>query len=206
MGDTLYDRWLLPGLTHLAMSAPPLARHRRRVIRPARGTVLELGFGSGLNLPHYDAARIERLYALEPDARIARLARARIARAPFPVQMLQAGAESIPLPDASVDTITCTWTLCTVPAVEQALAESRRVLRAGGRLLFVEHGLSPQPRMARWQRALSPAWGRCAGGCRLDRRTDALLRAAGFRIEALHAGYLGLPTVLTYLYEGRATR
>lgn len=200
----VYRRLVLPRLTDLAMGLPVLAEHRRRTVALARGTVLELGFGSGLNLPLYDPSQVTRLYALEPEAGMIALARKRLARVPFPVEVLQAGAERIPLPDASVDTVLTTWTLCTVPLVEQALLEARRVSRPGGRFVFVEHGLAPDAGVAAWQRRLTPVWRRCAGGCRLDRRADALLQAAGFRIEALSTGYARGPRVLTYMYRGIA--
>lgn len=200
----LYGRYLLPRLTHVAMTAPVLHGYRRRAAAQARGVVLELGFGSGLNLPHYDPARVERLIALEPERRLLRIARPRIAAAPFPVQVMVAGAEAIPLPDASVDTVLCTWTLCSIPRIAQALAEARRVLRADGRFVFAEHGLSPEPRVARLQVRLAPLWSRCAGGCRLDRCADRLLAGAGFQFDALSARSLGRPKFLTWMIEGAA--
>jgi SAM-dependent methyltransferase len=201
---SLYGRYLLPRLLDAAMRAPQLADLRRRAAGAARGVVLELGFGTGRNLPFYDPARLERLLALEPDPRLVALARPRLASARFPVEVIEAGAEAIPLPDASVDTVLCTWTLCSIPRVEAALAESRRVLRADGRFLFAEHGLSPEPRVARLQRSVTPLWSRCAGGCRLDRRPDALLADAGFALEAVAARSLGRPKLLTWMTEGAA--
>lgn len=200
----LYGRYLLPRLTHVAMSTRLLREFRRRAAAQARGVVLELGFGSGLNLPFYDPARVERLIALEPEPRLLRIARPRIVAAPFPVQVLTAGAEAIPLSDASVDTVLCTWTLCSIPLVEQALAEARRVLRPDGCFVFAEHGLSPEPRVAMLQRRLAPLWSRCAGGCRLDRSADRLLAAAGFKLDTLATRSLGRPKVLTWMLEGAA--
>ena len=204
MGTDLYGRYLLPRLTHVAMRAPLLHGFRRRAASRARGVVLELGFGSGLNLPHYDPAGVQRLIALEPDPGLLRIARPRIAAAPFPVQVLLAGAEAIPLPDDSVDTVLCTWTLCSIPRIAQALAESRRVLRADGCFVFAEHGLSPEPRVAGLQRRLAPLWSRCAGGCRLDRSADRLLAAAGFELDEVSARSLGRPKILTWMLEGAA--
>lgn len=200
----LYDRHVLPKLMHLAMSLPQLHAYRQRTVGQAREVVLELGFGSGLNLPFYDAARVTRLVALEPAENLLTLAKGRISRAPFPVEVVQTGAERIPLADASVDTVLCTWTLCSIPAVEQALAEVRRVLKPDGRLLFVEHGLSPEPRVAHWQRRITPLWRHCAGGCHLDRKTDALVSAAGLRLANLRTGYMGPLKTLGYMYEGCA--
>ena len=203
---SFYDDRLLPRLVHTAMRLPGLDAYRQRAARAAHGVVLELGFGSGLNLPFYDAAQVTRLHALEPSEALLALAKDRIARAGFPVDVLRTGAERIALADDSVDTVLCTWTLCSIPDVRRALAETRRVLRPGGRFVFVEHGLSPDERVGRWQRRLTPLWRRCAGGCHLDRKTDALVQAAGLGIEGLRTGYMGPVKVLGYLYEGSATR
>lgn len=201
---SLYSRHLLPRLMNLSMGMQILEPHRKRAAAKARGRVLELGFGSGVNLRYYDASQVSRLYALEPDAAMLELAQKRIARAAFPVEVLETGAESIPLPDHSVDTVLSTWTLCTIPDVETALAEVRRVLRPEGTFVFVEHGLSPEANVARWQHRLTPCWRRCAGGCHLDRQADSLVRAAGFALEDLETGYLGRPKTMTFMYEGRA--
>lgn len=199
-----YNRHLLPRLMHLAMRTHLLDAHRQRLAAQAQGIVLELGFGSGLNLPFYDPDKIHRLYALEPEEGMLQLARARIANSPFAVDVLQAGAERIPLPDRSVDSVLCTWTLCTIPHVEQALAEARRVLKPGGQFLFTEHGLSPESRVARWQHRMTPLWKRCAGGCHLNREADRLLQDAGFEIISVSKEYLGPLKMMTFMYEGRA--
>jgi ubiquinone/menaquinone biosynthesis C-methylase UbiE len=199
-----YDRYLLPRLTHLTMRSALLEDYRRRTASQAYGVVLELGFGSGLNLPFYQPARVQRLYALEPHEGMLTLARPRIAQAPFPVEVLQTGAEHIPLPDQSVDTALSTWTLCTIPLVEQAVREARRVLKPDGQFLFAEHGLSPEAPVARWQHRLTPAWRRCAGGCHLNRKADELLHDAGFQLQGVEAGYLGPLKIATYMYQGRA--
>lgn len=201
---SFYDRHLLPHLMNMTMGAGILDEHRQRAASAAKGQVLELGFGSGANLPFYDPGRVSRLYALEPDAAMLRLARKRIAAAAFPVEVLQMGAEKISMPDDSMDTVLSTWTLCTIPDVEAALAEARRVLKPGGQFVFVEHGLAPEARVARWQHRLTPYWRRCAGGCHLDRQADVLLRNAGFVLSNLDTGYLGRPKTMTYLYEGQA--
>jgi ubiquinone/menaquinone biosynthesis C-methylase UbiE len=199
-----YDCYVLPRLTHLTMRMHLLEKHRQRIAAQAQGVVLELGFGSGLNLPFYDPARVSKLFALEPDTRMLALARENIARAAFPVEVLQTGAEQIPLSDQSADTALSTWTLCTIPDVTAALAEVRRVLKPEGQFLFTEHGLSPEPRVARWQHRLTPMWRRCAGGCRLNRKADALVRAAGFDIAEMEKNYAGALKTVTYMYVGRA--
>lgn len=184
-----YAHKLLPPLMHLAMRAPLLRDYRLRTVAQARGVVLELGFGSGLNLPFYNPTRVSRLYALEPEPGMLRRARRRLVQSPFPVEVLQTDAERIPLPDASADTVLSTWTLCTIPGIRAALAEAHRVLKPKGQLLFAEHGLSPEPRIARRQHRLTPLWRRCAGGCHLDRKADDLLREAGFQIDHIESGY-----------------
>jgi ubiquinone/menaquinone biosynthesis C-methylase UbiE len=206
MGMELYGRHILPPLTHWAMRSPLLHTYRQRAASQASGLVLEIGFGSGLNLPFYDPARVARLYALEPQESMLKLARKAIARAPFPVQVLKAGAEQIPLPDQSMDTVLSTWTLCTIPAVEEALYEIRRVLKPSGQFLFAEHGLSPEPQVAGWQHRLTPLWRRCAGGCHLNRKHDELLHRAGFRFTGEENGYAGPVKIATYMYQGRAQR
>lgn len=200
----IYHRYVLPRLMHLVMGSHLLEAYRQRLASQAQGTVLELGFGSGLNLPYYDPCRVTQLLALEPEEGMLELAQQRSAQSAFPVEVLQAGAERIPLPARSVDTVLCTWTLCTIPNVEQALAEVRRVLRPGGQFLFTEHGLSPEPQVARRQHRLTPLWKRCAGGCHLNREPDALLKEAGFEIVATRKGYLGALKSMTYMTEGRA--
>ncbi|MCC5859560.1 MAG: class I SAM-dependent methyltransferase [Ectothiorhodospiraceae bacterium] len=200
----LYTYYILPILTHLSMRSRLLAQCRRRTVGRARGVVLELGLGSGLNLPFYDPGQVSLVYAVEPEPGMIRLARKRMATAPVEVRLLEGGAERIALPDASVDTVLSTWTLCTIVDVERALTEVRRVLKRDGTFVFTEHGLSPEDRVARCQNRLTPAWRRFAGGCHLNRKHDALLEAAGFRLMGLETGYLGIPKPMSYMYEGYA--
>jgi ubiquinone/menaquinone biosynthesis C-methylase UbiE len=200
---SLYSRYVLPWLTHLAMSNKALAEERVRWIPLASGVVLEIGMGAGLNLPFYRST-VQRLYALEPSAPLRRMAAARARRARMPVKFLAASAEAIPLPDASMDVVATTWTLCTIGDTGQALREVRRVLRPEGRVIFVEHGLSPQPQVARWQNRLTPVWRRIAGGCHLNRPIDRMLVEDGFAIEGLERGYVRGPRFGTYLYRGIA--
>lgn len=187
---SFYEDRILPHLIGLACGAPQIMKQRARLVPQAEGRVLELGFGAGANLGFYDPARVERLFALEPSDGMRRKAAPVVAAARVPVEVLAAGAEAVPLEDSSVDTIVLTYTACTIPAVEAALAEARRVLRPSGRLLFSEHGLAPDAGVARWQRRIEPIWKPLAGGCHLTRDPVALLEAAGFRIERLEAGYL----------------
>jgi ubiquinone/menaquinone biosynthesis C-methylase UbiE len=201
----LYDRWVLPWLLDLAMRNRALARYRDRVLAAAQGDVLEIGVGAGLNLPRYGAAA-RHICALDPSAALLRRAAARRAAAPCPVALLRGVAEHLPFAAASFDTLVMTWTLCSIPDSMAALGEMRRVLKPGGRLLFVEHGLAPEPRVAHWQYVLTPHWQRFAGGCHLDRPIAELIRGAGFRLDTLATGYLPGPRPWTFMYEGSATR
>ncbi len=200
----LYDTYLLPRLTTLACSGKPTRRQREKVVPLADGTVLEIGFGTGLNLPFYDPARVEKLYALEPSLASRKLAGERLAVSPLAVELIDLPGEQIPLNDASVNTVLVTYTLCTIPDTGAALAGMRRVLKPGGRLIFCEHGLSPEPDTARWQNRLNPVWRRFAGGCHLNRRIDQMITDAGFVPEHLETGYIPGPKVACYNYWGTA--
>lgn len=200
-----YDRHILPHCIDLAMRSS-IARAEREVLIPrARGQVLEIGAGSGLNLPHYTSA-VDGLIALEPSDGLNKKAAKRARKAAFPVSFLAADAETIPLADESLDTVVTTWTLCTIAEPARALTEMRRVLKADGRLLFVEHGRAPDPWVARLQDGLNRPWGCFAGGCNLNRRPDTLIEDAGFRFDDFHAAYGEGPKLLTYLYKGSAKK
>lgn len=186
----LYERYLLPPLINCACSARPIMRQRAKIAPRASGVVLELGFGSGLNLPHYDAGKVSQLYALEPSGGMLARAKAAAAAAPFPIDVLQETAETLSLPDASVDTILVTYALCTIPDPVSALAAARRALKPDGQLLFCEHGAAPDQGVQRWQRRIEPVWKAIAGGCHLTRDIPALVERAGFAIDSLERMYL----------------
>ncbi|WNG26350.1 class I SAM-dependent methyltransferase [Cystobacter fuscus] len=199
----LYERHVLPPLLDLVMRNSEMTRQRQLLVPRARGRVLEVGIGSGLNLPFYGPG-VERLWGVDPSLELQRQARARAEGRPFPVELLAHPAEALPLETHGVDTVVMTWTLCSIPDALRALEEIRRVLVPGGRLLFVEHGLAPQARVERLQRWLTPGWKRFAGGCRLDRKVDALLEEAGFQLEHLECFYLRGPRPMTFTYRGEA--
>jgi ubiquinone/menaquinone biosynthesis C-methylase UbiE len=200
---SFYRRRVLPYLVHLAMRQNQLVPFRRRVIGAAEGRVLEIGIGSGLNLPLYGPTA-GAVIGLEPSPELLRMARERGARAAVRVELLEASAETIPLDDHSVDTVVTTWTLCSIPDAPRALAEMRRVLKPGGALLFVEHGRAPEWGVARWQDRLEPLWSRIAGGCHLNRKMDELISGSGFRIDSLEHARLPGPRTHAFLYEGCA--
>lgn len=198
-----YERHLLPWLVDLACGVAPVRRQRMRVVPRARGRVLEVGIGTGLNVPLYDRSRVESVTGVDPALRMHRLACRRIEASGLEVHLIGVSAETLPVEAASFDTVVCTFTLCTIADPLAALREMRRVLRPGGRLLFAEHGLAPGAGVAAWQRRLNPLWSPLAGGCRLDRDIPALLRAAGWRAE-VQSQYLPGPRVVSYHYWGEA--
>lgn len=199
-----YRHSLLPHLINLAMKNKEATRYRRGLLPLAQGRVLEVGVGSGLNLPFY-GPQVTHLLGLDPSPELLELARRHTAGARFPVEFLLASAEDLPLGSASFDTVVSTFTLCSIPDVRLALREMRRVLKPGGKLLFVEHGLAPDPGVQRWQRRLTPLWRPISGGCHLDRKMDRLIAEAGFRMETLTTEYAKGPRLATFMYRGVAS-
>jgi ubiquinone/menaquinone biosynthesis C-methylase UbiE len=199
----LYSRFVLPWLIDLVMRDKEAARHRAKIIPRATGTVVEVGIGSGLNLPFY-TGEVKRLCGVDPSAELLKKARPKTERAPFPVELLQRSAEELPFDGASIDTVVVTWALCSIPDPTRALGEMKRVLRPEGRLIFVEHGLSPDSSVRAWQNRINPLWRRLAGGCNLNRKIDDLIRSAGFEISELKTEYLPGPRPMTFTYEGSA--
>ena len=200
----LYEAHVLPRVIDRTMGLATMAPVRARVAEGLHGEVVEIGFGTGHNLPHLPAT-ITRLLAVEPNPLSVRLAADRIAAAPFEVEVVGLDGQRLPLEDASADAVLCTWALCTIPDAVAAVREMRRVLRPGGRLHFVEHGCSPHPRVRRWQDRLNGIERRVAGGCNLNRDIPALLEAGGFRVVELSTYYSeGTPKPWGWTFEGRA--
>lgn len=201
----LYQRHIEPALVGFACSLKPISKQREKITPRAHGAVLEVGFGSGLNLPFYDVGRVSKLYALEPSEGMRRRARRRLAETPLDVELLDLPGEEIPLPDGAVDSVLITYTMCTIPDVARALGEMRRVLKPGGEMYFCEHGRAPDPGVARWQDRLNGVWGVFAGGCNLNRDIPGLLRKSGFALSGLEEMYLpGTPKFAGYNYWGTA--
>lgn len=203
----LYEKYVLPKFINCACGMQPIMRQREKVAPLARGRVLEIGMGSGLNLPFYDESKVEIVYGLEPAAEMRALAEPRVRAAPFKVEFIDLPGENIPLPDNSIDTVMTTYTLCTIPDAAKALRGMLRVLRPDGVLLFCEHGLSPDAPVAKWQNRINPFWKPIGGGCNLNRAIPALIMGAGFRIDSMEEMYLpGTPRFMGYNYWGSAVR
>ena len=200
-----YQQSILPHLTNLAMRQKNLAAYRNRVVTAAEGRVLEIGIGSGLNLPFY-SSNARQVIGLDPSPKLLAMARRASRSDSRRVEFIEGSAEKIPLEDASADTVVTTWTLCSIPAALDALHEMRRVLRPTGRLLFVEHGQAPDANVRWWQDRLTPLWKRIGGGCHLNRAIRELIEEAGFQFDRLETGYMRGPKVLTFMYEGSAHR
>jgi ubiquinone/menaquinone biosynthesis C-methylase UbiE len=198
-----YHNQIVPLLIDLTMRRQDLVAYRSRVVPAAEGHVLEIGIGSGLNLPLY-TSNVERVTGLDPSAKLLSMARANVRRGSSPVELVEGSAEAIPLESRSIATVVTTWTLCSIPDAERALGEMHRVLRSAGRLLFVEHGLAPDPNVRWWQDHLTPAWKRFGGGCHLNRAIKVLIEHAGFQFDRFETDYMRGPKPLTFMYEGSA--
>ncbi|MGB5326428.1 MAG: class I SAM-dependent methyltransferase [Pseudomonadales bacterium] len=200
----IYERYVLPHVINFACGMKPIGMQREKVVPQAQGRVLEIGMGSGLNLPYYNRDKVEMLWGLEPSEGMRKRARKNIANSGLDVNWLDLPSETIPLDDDSADTIVLTYTLCTIPDWHRALGEMRRVLKPGGELLFSEHGLAPDTSVQRWQKRLGPAWKKIGGGCRIDRDIPALLEAGGVTLSSLQQGYIPGPKLAGYQYWGMA--
>jgi ubiquinone/menaquinone biosynthesis C-methylase UbiE len=187
------------------MTQREATRLRAAHVPAARGHVLEVGIGSGLNLPFY-TRQVTKLYGIDPSRELLQMAKEKAAAVSFPVELFNQEAERIPLAAASVDTVVVTWSLCSIANPAAALGEMRRVLKPSGTLVFIEHGLSTDARVGKWQNRLTPVWRRFTGGCHLNRKMDDLVRDAGFTIDELRTEYVPGPRAMTFMYEGRARK
>lgn len=201
----IYEDRVLPRIVDVALGSRAMAKLRRRACEGLNGEVLEVGFGSGRNVPYYppDVARVR---AVDPATVGRKLAAGRVAASPVPVDYVGLDGEHLPLEDGAVDHVLITWSLCTIPNVDRALSEVRRVLRPGGTLHFVEHGRAADPQVARWQDRLTPIQRRLFGGCHLNRPIDALIEQSGLALTTVQAGYQKGPKPFTYMFQGTATK
>ena len=204
MSENWYDRHILPRVLDLACGVKQIRAQREKVVPFASGDVLEVGIGTALNAPFYAKANVRRIVGVDPALQMHPLALRRIKAAGLSVELVGLSAERLPLEDQSFDSVVCTYTLCSIPNQKMALAEIRRVLRPGGKLLFSEHGLAPDASVQRWQRRLQPLWGRIAGGCNLSVDIPGILEAAGFNAK-FEAHYIPGPRFASYHYWGEAT-
>lgn len=201
---SIYDDHVLPHLIDLACSTKPTRKQREKIVHLAEGDVLEIGFGSGLNLPYYDPDKVRRIFGLEPAPGMRRKAQPNVDASGLDVEFIDLPAESIPLESKSVDTVLVTFTLCSIDDAIAALEGMRRVLKPGGKLLFCEHGAAPDGSVRRWQDRLNPAWKRFSGGCNMNRDIPGLIGRGGFRITTDERMYIPGLRILSYNYWGTA--
>ena len=199
-----YARNILPRCLDKACAIGPIEKQRVKVVPFAKGDVLEIGIGSGLNLPHYNPAQVKSVTGVDPDAHIWARGEARRKAAQFPVRRIGLSGEEIPMETDSMDTVVVTYSLCTIPDPIAALKEMRRILKPSGDILFCEHGLAPETKIATWQRRIDPIWSKIAGGCQSGRDIPALILQAGLKTKELHQDYIPGLKVLSYNYWGRA--
>lgn len=202
----LYDKYVLPRLIHWICGQNPTSRQRQKVIPLAYGDVLEIGIGTGLNLPYYDPVNVKRLTGLDPSEENWRLSGIDKNKPSFEVEFIPATASDIPADNDQFDTIVITYTLCSIPDVMPALEEARRVLKSSGSLIFCEHGLSPKPSEQWWQHKINPIWKTFSGGCNLNRNIPYLLEVGGFKIQKMETMYLPGPKILNYNFWGSARK
>ena len=206
MSESWYGRHVLPYLLDFACGMKDVMRQREKVVPRATGKVLEIGIGTGLNMAHYDKAKVTKIIGLDPAMSMHKKAKKRIADAGLDVELVGLSAEKIPLEDESVDTVLMTYTLCSIPDPIAALKEMSRVLKPTGKIIFCEHGRAPEESVRRWQERLNPIWNRLAGGCHLNRDVPALLKEGGFQPDDLETGYLQGPRPVTFNYWGQASK
>jgi ubiquinone/menaquinone biosynthesis C-methylase UbiE len=201
---SFYDDKVLPHLINLACSTKPTRKQREKIVHLAEGDVLEIGFGSGLNLPFYERNKVRKIFGLEPSAGMRRKAQPNVDASGLDVEFIDLPGEEIPLEAHSVDTVLVTFTLCSIDDAVTALEGMRRVLKPGGKLLFAEHGAAPDASVRRWQDRLNPGWKRFSGGCNMNRDIPALIERGGFQITSDERMYIPGLRILSYNYWGIA--
>lgn len=202
----IYSKYVFPWIIDLSLGRKEIGQLRRELLQNTRGAVLEIGFGTGLNLPHYPPA-VKKITVVDPNPGMQKRARRRIQVSSVQVEPHLLRGESLPFSDQSFDTVVSTFTLCSIPHLDQALREVIRVLKSGGHFLFLEHGLADREKIKKWQRRLNPLQRRIGDGCQLDRDMERLIEQAGLRITELKKFYFSkAPRVLGYFYQGIAVR
>lgn len=199
-----YNKYILPKLTHWVCSQNDITRSREKIVPLAKGRILEVGIGSGLNLPFYDPAKVDRVWGLDPSSQLKKIAEKKAVEMPFDVDFIGLSGEDIPLEKKSMDTVLVTYTLCSIPDVLKALNEMKRVLKPGGELIFCEHGRAPDDNISKWQDRITPTWTKISGGCNLNRPISNLIEESGFKIVNLDARYNSPLKVIGFNYRGIA--
>lgn len=199
-----YNRYILPKVIHFACGLKPNMLQREKVVPNAVGVVLEIGIGSGLNLPFYSPEKVTKVIGLDPSLEITALAQQTAKEVPFDVEFIGLPGEQIPLEDSSVDTVLMTYTLCSIPDTRAALRQMMRVVKPDGKLIFCEHGAAPDKNIRVWQDRLNPVWSRLGGGCQLNRQIPDLIEQGGFRIADISADYIPGWRPASYNYWGVA--
>ncbi|RZO95965.1 MAG: class I SAM-dependent methyltransferase [Gammaproteobacteria bacterium] len=202
---SLYEKYVLPKFLNCACGSKPVARQREKVVPLAEGRVLEIGIGSGLNLPFYDKTKVDEIWGLDPSEELSEMARTVATQEGMKVNFISSGAEEIPLPDNHFDSVLITYTMCTIPEVIRANTEIRRVLKEQGKMIFCEHGVAPDDNIRKWQKRINPFWGKIAGGCNINRNIPSLIQESGFDIVEMEEMYLpNTPKIAGYNFWGYA--
>jgi ubiquinone/menaquinone biosynthesis C-methylase UbiE len=201
----IYQKHVMPKIVHFTCGLKPAMKQREKVVPLAEGRVLEIGIGSGLNIPFYNTHKVKHLWGLDPSAEMWSIAQQNAAQHHIETEFIQSGAESIPLDNNSADTVMMTFTMCTIDEVPSALDEIRRVLKTGGKLIFCEHGLAPDKSVQRWQNRMNPLWNKLGGGCNLNRPIPQLLEQSGFKSRDMETMYLPGWKPASFNYWGTAT-
>ena len=205
MIGNLYDKYLLPKLCDKCCATKPINYQRKKVVPLAKGVVLEVGIGSGLNIPFYNKNNIEKIIGLDPSEELNVLAKKVANDNGIEIDFLINSAEDISLPDNSVDTILITYTLCTIPNLNKSMSEMKRVLKSDGKFIFCEHGIAPDINIIKWQSRINPIWGIFFGGCNINRNIPKIISDGGFNITNINQMYLpSTPKIVGYNYWGEA--
>ena len=202
----LYERHVLPKVLDACCSTKPVNYQRNKIVPHAKGKILEIGIGSGINIPFYNKANVEKIYGLDPSEELNNIAQKKAINNNLEIDFLLNGAEDIPLPSNSMDTILITYTLCTIQDLDSSLKEIKRVMKDDAVMLFCEHGIAPDANVIKWQNRVNPLWGKLFGGCNINRNIPEIIQSSGFTLNSLDQMYLpSTPKIVGYNYWGKAT-
>ena len=207
MIGSMYNKYVVPRLLDVCCSTKPIKYQRNKIVPHAKGEVLEIGIGSGLNLPYYNKSLVKKVYGLDPSEELNEIALKNASTINLEIDFIISGAEEIKLPSKSIDTVLITYTLCTIPEFKEALKEIKRVLKDDGIMLFCEHGLAPDKNISKWQNRINPLWGKLFGGCNINRNIPHIIQGSGLNIKKLEQMYLpSTPKIVAYNYWGVASQ